>query len=79
MKPLRNYVLLSVKEKDSKLAVLENDVANKSIIVERVGKDVKEIKKGDSVILSGTEILGVNDEDGNKFMLVEDKDICAIR
>lgn len=82
LKPLKDRVVAKVEkplEKTSSGLLLPADSKEKPAyaVVQEVGKDVKDIKKGDKIIYkeySTTPVKIGNEE----FMIVEEKDILAV-
>ena len=81
LKPLKDRVIAfkeQPKEKTASGLLLPSDSKEKPAyaVVESVGPDVKEIKKGDKIIYkeySGTNVK-IND---NEYLILDEKDILA--
>ena len=81
LKPLKNRVVAKVEkpaEKTSSGLLLPSDSKEKPAfaVVESVGSEVKEIKKGDKIIYKEYSTTPVK-IDGEEYLIVEEKDVLA--
>ncbi|MBR3180777.1 co-chaperone GroES [Candidatus Saccharibacteria bacterium] len=81
LKPLKDRIVAKVEkpaEKTSSGLLLPSDSKEKPAfaIVESVGAEVKEIKKGDRIIYKEYSTTPVK-IDGEEYLIVEEKDVLA--
>lgn len=79
LKPLKNYVVAYKEEPKSKTAsgfLLPEKEKPAYAIVESVGKEVKEIKKGDKIVFKEYSTTPIKLDDV-EYILVKEEDILA--
>jgi co-chaperonin GroES (HSP10) len=77
LKPLFNNVLLEKKQKPTVSGLIADTAETSKLVVVAVGKDVEELKKGDTVII-GNPAAYTKVIDGKTYVIIEDRNLIAI-